>query len=157
IGPRLLATWCALELKKERRSIDPWSAWVRHEGNDLTLHRAEKQVWIDAVHAALSSAPPGAEPLPAAPSQALFATLEPSLQIFIAAAPEDAPHSEQLERHLMPLVLGGCVETWSERRVVAGEDWKERLAAALDEAAIIVVLISADLIASDFRREQMER
>ncbi len=69
---------------------------------------------------------------------------------FVSYSHADKVCLRRLQIHLKPLERDGLVDVWADTRIKAGEDWKVRIAAALDEAAIAVLLISADFLASDF-------
>ena len=50
---------------------------------------------------------------------------------------------------LKPLRSEGLVETWSDRCLVAGEEWDKTIRRELEEADVIVLLWSAQFEASD--------
>jgi hypothetical protein len=64
-------------------------------------------------------------------------------------APEDDALRADLEKHLRQLERCGVMRGWSPRRVTGGEDWRARIRAELDSARVILLLVSADLLASD--------
>jgi hypothetical protein len=70
-------------------------------------------------------------------------------KVFVSYAPFDARFLDQLEKHLSSLRREGIIEVWNHQRIVIGEDWKATAAIALQEADIILLLISADFIDSD--------
>ena len=51
---------------------------------------------------------------------------------------------------LAPLADARGVDIWSDERLLAGYEWRPQLAAAIDRAALAVVLVSPDLLASEF-------
>ncbi len=69
---------------------------------------------------------------------------------FVSYSHADLECFRRLEIHLKPLEQDGLIDVWSDTRIKAGEDWEERIKTALDKAAIAVLLISADFLASDF-------
>lgn len=74
----------------------------------------------------------------------------PSLEIFFSYAHADEPLRDKLEGHLSAMKREGLITSWHDRRILAGEPWAERIDAHLDTADIILLLISADFIASDY-------
>ena len=44
----------------------------------------------------------------------------------------------------------GLIQPWHDRRIIAGEDWADEIDDNLNRADIILLLISADFIASDY-------
>ena len=42
------------------------------------------------------------------------------------------------------------IEAWHDRRIEAGDEWKEQIDRNLEDADIILLLVSADFIASDY-------
>ena len=69
---------------------------------------------------------------------------------FVSYSHADLECLRRLEVHLKPLEQDGLIDVWADTRIKAGEDWEERIKTALDKAAIAVLLISADFLASDF-------
>ena len=78
-----------------------------------------------------------------------------NINIFIAYAAEDLPILEELKVHLSVLERLNMVDQiWYNGMVEAGENWEERVLDALHNADIILILVSADFIASDFAYNQ---
>lgn len=65
------------------------------------------------------------------------------------AAPEDARQLAQLEKHLFPLQQAGLVALWSERHISAGSHREAQMHQHLDQAKIIILLLSADFFVSN--------
>ena len=55
-----------------------------------------------------------------------------------------------LENHLAILKRQGVITGWHDRRIGAGEEWEGKIDAHLNSARVILLLISADFIASDY-------
>ena len=70
--------------------------------------------------------------------------------IFVSYSHNDISYLNRLKVHLRPLERKSAIHLWSDTVIKAGERWKEQIEAALDRAAIAVLLISADFLASDF-------
>ena len=61
-------------------------------------------------------------------------------------------------RHTDPLRREGIIASWHDRRIIAGQEWKGQIDRHLDEADIILLLVSADFLASDYCYEvEMQR
>ena len=60
----------------------------------------------------------------------------------------------QLETHLKLLQRENKIATWTDRRILGGDRWAEGIDLNLDEADIILLLVSADFIASDYCYEK---
>ncbi len=56
----------------------------------------------------------------------------------------------QLEKHLSPLKRMGRIETWHDRRIVAGEEFGTEIDQNFADADIILLLVSPDFIDSDY-------
>ncbi len=70
--------------------------------------------------------------------------------IFISYAREDDAQRNELRKHLRPWTGDGRLRIWDDRAIDGGTEWEPELLRALDKAAVIVFLVSADLLDSDF-------
>jgi hypothetical protein len=57
---------------------------------------------------------------------------------------------DELEKHLSPLQRMGRIDTWHDRRVVAGEEFEVQIDQHFASADIVLLLVSPDFIASDY-------
>lgn len=71
-------------------------------------------------------------------------------QAFISYSRADRESLDRLMVHLKPLQRAKKLDVWDDSRIEAGDNWQEEISKALDRAAIAVLLISADFLASDF-------
>jgi tetratricopeptide (TPR) repeat protein len=69
--------------------------------------------------------------------------------VFICHAPEDEPFRRELEKHLTVLRRQGYITSWSSHRIGAGADARAEIEQHMREARVILLLVSADLLASD--------
>lgn len=72
------------------------------------------------------------------------------LEIFCCYAREDQVMLEQLKKHLKPLEKQGLITIWSDTDLNAGVEWEKELHQHLESAALILLLISPDFMASDY-------
>lgn len=79
-----------------------------------------------------------------------MSTAQPPLKLFISYAHQDEKDRERFGVHLEALQREGYVEVWHDRQLLAGQDWALEIASQLAEADIVVLLVSADLIASRY-------
>jgi TIR domain len=70
--------------------------------------------------------------------------------IFISYAHEDEDLREKLEKQLAILRRQGLIETWHDRRIGAGAEWAGAIDREIEAADIILLLVSADFLASDY-------
>lgn len=70
--------------------------------------------------------------------------------IFFCYAPQDEELRSELEKHLSLLKRKGVVRSWSARVIGAGEEWRGAIDRHLEEADVILLLVSADFLASDY-------
>jgi len=71
-------------------------------------------------------------------------------EVFISYSHKDEALRSELETHLKLLQREGVIDVWNDRKIGAGEDWKNEIDRHLEAAEIILLLISADFIASDY-------
>src|SRR5450755_831463 len=72
------------------------------------------------------------------------------VSLFISYAHKDEPLRKQLETHLSLLQRQGLISTWQDRRIMAGTDWAEAIDEHLNSASIILLLVSANFLASNY-------
>jgi hypothetical protein len=70
--------------------------------------------------------------------------------VFVSYNHADIEALRRLQVHLKPLQKKGEIELWADTEIKAGDKWRDQIAEALDRAAIAVLLISPDFLASDF-------
>ncbi len=76
------------------------------------------------------------------------------LQIFIAYARKDAELLEELRIHLRPLERTNRAKIWYDGKIEPGTVWEDAIKKNMDNSDIILLLISADAIASDYFYEK---
>jgi len=72
-------------------------------------------------------------------------------KIFISYSHKDARFRQRLETHLKSLTTSASF--WSDEKIEAGDDWEKEIHKAMNEAAVAILLVSADFLASDFIRD----
>lgn len=70
--------------------------------------------------------------------------------VFFSYAHEDEGLRDRLEKHLSMLKREGAISAWHDRRIVAGEPLNEVIDERLQQADIILLLVSADFLASEY-------
>ena len=71
-------------------------------------------------------------------------------KLFFSYAHKDETLRDELATHLSLLKRQGIIDTWHDRNITAGTDWVQAIDDNLDSANIILLLISADFLASDY-------
>ncbi len=56
----------------------------------------------------------------------------------------------QLRKHLSILKRQGVIREWYDREITAGTEWKGQIDHHLNSAGVILLLVSADFLASDY-------
>lgn len=72
------------------------------------------------------------------------------LKIFISYSHRDENRRKELETHLKLLQRQGIITTWNYRLIGPGQEWKEHISSNLEQADIILLLVSPDFVASDY-------
>ena len=72
------------------------------------------------------------------------------LNVFISYAHEDEAHRETLGKHLSALVREGLISIWHDRQITGGREWAGVIDQKLKGADIVLLLISADFLDSDY-------
>ena len=80
------------------------------------------------------------------------------IEVFFSYSEVDSDLRDKLETHLAILKRKGVIRGWHEGEIGAGEEWDREAREQLEKAKMILLLISADFLASDFCYEaQMRR
>jgi TIR domain-containing protein len=72
------------------------------------------------------------------------------VSVFYSYAHQDEALRQQLEAHLSLLCRQGLISEWHDREILPGAEWAGEIDAHLQTASIILLLISANLLASDY-------
>ncbi|WP_437291456.1 outer membrane protein assembly factor BamB family protein [Sorangium sp. So ce406] len=72
------------------------------------------------------------------------------IRLFFGYSHRDETLRDELETHLALLKREGLLQSWHDRRIDAGEEWAGQIDRNLDEADVILLLVSADFLASDY-------
>ena len=72
------------------------------------------------------------------------------VKIFFCYAHEDEQLLNKLKSHLIPLQRQGLIDVWHDRDISAGADWEQQIKSHLNEAQIILLLVSPDFMVSDY-------
>ena len=72
------------------------------------------------------------------------------IRLFYSYSHKDEELRKELEDHLSLLRRQGVISGWHDRMIGAGEEWKGQLDKNLEEAQIILLLISPSFLASDY-------
>lgn len=79
------------------------------------------------------------------------------IKFFISYAYKDKPLLDELLTHLSPMTRDGLIEVWADSQISSGESWVDAISARLEEADIILALISPDFLASEWVKVEMTR
>lgn len=71
-------------------------------------------------------------------------------KVFISYSHKNANVLERLKVHLSPLKRTGLIEEWTDQEIKAGDKWDEKIRENLLKSDVIILLLSADFIASDY-------
>jgi TIR domain len=72
------------------------------------------------------------------------------VRVFVSYAHEDRPHLDQFRRHTAGLRRHDRVKFFDDKAIRAGQRWRPKLAKQLDEADIVVLLVTASFVDSEF-------
>lgn len=84
------------------------------------------------------------------PRRDRFLEAEGPIRVFYSYAHEDEELRNKLESHLKLLRRRGIIAGWHDREMTAGADWQGAVSEHLERANLILLLVSADFLASDY-------
>jgi internalin A len=73
-----------------------------------------------------------------------------AIRLFYSYAHKDEELRDELETHLKLFQRQGLIEPWHDRRIGAGTEWAGQINDNLERADVVLLLVSADFIASDY-------
>lgn len=76
-----------------------------------------------------------------------------STRVFLSYSHKDEALREELAAQLEILVANKTLETWHARKIEPGRDWRAAVHREIDEADVVLLLVSADFLASDYCRD----
>jgi hypothetical protein len=74
--------------------------------------------------------------------------------LFYSYSKKDKALRDKLETHLSLLQTQGVISGWHDRRIEAGTEWDGAISQHLEEAGIILLLVSADFLATRYIRDK---
>ncbi|MGH9752699.1 MAG: tetratricopeptide repeat protein [Blastocatellia bacterium] len=72
------------------------------------------------------------------------------LEVFFSYSHRDEALCDELNAHLAALKRQSVIKNWTDRRITAGDDWRDEIEKHLDSADLILLLVSSDFLNSDF-------
>jgi hypothetical protein len=76
------------------------------------------------------------------------------ISLFFSYSKKDDRLREKLEAHLCLLRDQGVIRDWHDRRIEAGTEWAGAISEHLEEAGIILLLVSAEFLATQYIRDK---
>src|SRR5436853_3307208 len=73
-------------------------------------------------------------------------------RVFISYSHNDTALRKELDKHLSILKDEKIISTWTDSDISPGTEWETQIVDELNRAQIILLLISADFLASSFCR-----
>ena len=73
-----------------------------------------------------------------------------TIRLFYSYSHEDESLRDELAKHLSSPKRQGIIAEWHDRRIGAGDEWKGAIDENLEEAQIILLLVSSSFLASDY-------
>jgi hypothetical protein len=71
-------------------------------------------------------------------------------RLFISYSHLDENLKIELEKHLEPLRRIKLITAWSDRKLIPGDDWGSVISSNLEEAQVVLLLVSIDFINSEY-------
>ena len=75
------------------------------------------------------------------------------IHLFISYSHQDESYRNELEKHLSILRDNGEISDWSDRKILPGQEWDKSIKKELENAQVILFLVSPDFIASNYCKE----
>ena len=79
------------------------------------------------------------------------------LKIFLSYSHTDEKMRKRLGAHLAPMVTEHAIQIWHDRKIEAGSNWEKEINREIDEADLVLLLISASFLESPHCRNELIR
>jgi hypothetical protein len=116
-------------------------------GSPAALHLVHQQQMSQTTDLAQPEPTP-ATPTPAPEPQSFTKTAP--LELFFSYSHKDERLRNKLATHLSQLKNDAMITDWHDRKIGAGTEWKSKIDEHLNNARIILLLVSADFLASGY-------
>jgi formylglycine-generating enzyme required for sulfatase activity len=73
-----------------------------------------------------------------------------AVDVFISYSHQDEALRKALDSHLKILERQGYIAAWHDRKIAPGAEWDAEISTYLEQADLILLLVSADFLASDY-------
>lgn len=73
-----------------------------------------------------------------------------TVRVFYSYSHADEPMQKRIESHLSILRRQGSIKEWYDREITAGGEWAGKIDHNIEQADVILLLISDDFLASDY-------
>jgi hypothetical protein len=73
-----------------------------------------------------------------------------AIEVFISYSHQDQLLRTELDKHLSNLKRQNIITSWYDGNIIPGTEWEPKIMQRLKRAQIILLLVSADFMASDF-------
>jgi hypothetical protein len=81
-------------------------------------------------------------------------TIALPVEVFCSYSHKDDQYRQELAAHLSSLARQQLISTWYDREIAPGTNWEDQIDERLNSAALILLLISPDFLASDYCYEK---
>lgn len=127
--------------------------YLEGQGRLMELGARLSRAWAPArTTTASTNSVPAAQPSPA-----LSSSPRQIIRCFVEFARGDQKTFERLAQHLKVLQRKGNLNFWDKTMILPGASWQEEVERRFDEADLFLVLVSAELLASDESYALLER
>lgn len=69
-------------------------------------------------------------------------------KVFVSYSPSDKVFLEEIKKHFKP--FKDQINFWDNNKILPGQNWKDEIKLAISKTKVIILLLSADFLASDF-------
>ncbi len=72
------------------------------------------------------------------------------LRFFVSYSHEDESYKDELLKHLSSLIRSGAIASWDDRQIPIGGEWDHQIKSEMNNADVILLLISSDFLNSAY-------
>ncbi len=160
IGLEINSSFFAEENEKELYFVAPWGAKMVVKENDFLvcptdyseIYRIARKEFFETyqLSSELESTNNPNKTASSTTEKAMPDQPTKQLRFFVSYSHKDEPYKDELVTHMASLRRTGAIKSWDDRQIPIGGEWDHQIKSEMNNADVILLLISSDFMNSSY-------